>query len=315
MLPSSPGALPPRRHWQRDPPDPAASPGAPRLPLPRTSCCLALRVSFLPASDSSPPWQRMRQGKIGTGKEDGPSTPLRSPPSAGCRGKALPRLRRLLVCDLTEPLFSFSSYPSHFPSPASAFSSQTHRFSPINPPRCSRGDAKLLPPRLLLNQHAQIRLTPGRGVRGGSTPVRCTSTASRCAALSVPPPDGHRTGGSRDRGRWIFGGGAKAGQQRPVRWGDTLDVPGGWQALWHGGEWHCLPGWVPRGDEGCVEYMPGETFLVTVMCFSRLSFRKRIEKLILFLLCKLPDDLDPLACLRKPFYCNFVNEGVSRSLS
>lgn len=34
------------------------------------------------------------------------------------------------------PLFLLS-FP--FPSPASAFSSQTHRSSPINPPRCSRG--------------------------------------------------------------------------------------------------------------------------------------------------------------------------------
>lgn len=50
MLPSlsSPGALPPRRHCRGDPPDPAASAGAPRFPPPRTGCCLALGVSCFP---------------------------------------------------------------------------------------------------------------------------------------------------------------------------------------------------------------------------------------------------------------------------
>lgn len=211
-------------------------PAAQALP----GCCLALGVSFLPRSDSSPPWQRMREGKIGTGKKDGPSTPLRCPPSAGCRGKALPRLRRLVVCDLTEPLFPFFSYPPLFPSPASAFSSQTHRSSPINPPRCSRGGRQLASPRLLLNQHAQIRATPGGGDERRPDPgsVHLDRLPVRRAVL----PAARRAPHGRDQGQKP-GSSARRGEGR--HWASLgADRPSGTAE-----SGTACPGWVPRRDE------------------------------------------------------------------
>lgn len=171
MLPSlsSPGALP----------LPGESAGRRRLPRGTAPASAPGGLLSSPGGPflSLPALSPLRQGKreetTGTGRED-------PPPPPGARGKALPRLRRLAVCDLSEPLCPFSSYPA--PSPARP---------PLSPPRPT--DARRLtlpgapagtplaspagfipppPPRLMLNQHVQIPAAPGRRGRWSRPPSR-----------------------------------------------------------------------------------------------------------------------------------------------
>lgn len=217
---------------------------------------------------------------------------------------------------------------SPLPSPASAFSSQTHRSSPINPPRCSRGDAGLLTPkgsfspRLLPNQHVEIPTAPGGGGGGGDTgreaprpPARCTPTPSRCAptpaprpARCAPPTAEHRRGrGGRTEAAKLLAG-AKAGQQRPVGRGAAGGRRGGCQALWQGRERAPLAGAgcpgevrVAAGLPLRVLQMPGETFLPTVLCFSRSLLRSQTEVFYYFLTVNRQRISSPRLPERNPF--------------
>lgn len=149
------------------------------------------------------------------------------------------------------PLFLLSC---PLPSPASAFSSQTHRSSPINPPRCSRGDAACFPRRVYSSPtprpHAEsTRTNTGSPWQAGEVvptpvPVSTDLLPERPCPGPAAPPAGHRTG--REPGPWhpSFWAGTKARWQLRV---GQPGVAGGCQALRHGGERALLArGGVPR---------------------------------------------------------------------
>lgn len=163
---SSPGALP----LPGESAGPAASPWG-GLPPPGAGCLLSGPGGpFLSLPALSPLWQGKPQGgNERTGRED---------PAPAARGKAL------AVCDLSQPLCPFSSYPS--PSPARP---------PLSPPRPTDprrltlpgapGGRRWLPPQGLSPPppHAERTIPAALGRRGSwSRPPPRGAPTSSCRA-------------------------------------------------------------------------------------------------------------------------------------
>lgn len=179
-------------------------PRGPRLPPPGAGWLLSGPGGpFLSLPALSPLWQGEPQGGNERDGKGGPGTGSTREGTGGVR--PLPAAL---------PLFLLS-FP--LPSPASAFPSQTHRSSPINPPRSSRGTplaspAGFIPP----PPHAEpTRTTPAApGRRGGGPDPRPGSP-------DLLPP-GTARGGSRARGIRACGLGPKPGGSSP--WGSRASL-------------------------------------------------------------------------------------------
>lgn len=168
-------------------------------------------------------------GKAGGNDRDGKGGPTTSSGStregtaAAAEASGVRPLRAAL------PLFLLS-FP--LPSPASAFSSQTHRSSPMNPPRCSLGVAPLFPRRVYSSPtpppHAEsTRTDTGSPWQAGEVvptpaPVSPDLRPERpCPGPAAPPADTAR-GWSQDRGIQVSELGQKPRWQLP--WGSRASL-------------------------------------------------------------------------------------------